>query len=612
MNNMLVCVGGEHKGSLWMVSSVPLVIGRSGECDVALSGPLVSRRHCQLFLEGDRIVFEDLGSRNKALVNGQAVTRKDLSPGDEILLGRDHFVLAGFADRSVVGAPEETPLPKTMNWEQIASAQDDRSMERIRPRTVQDLAELYAAVCEFSGCGDPDSLLEAVSRRLRQYFNAETVRVMLEPPGPSAYGTEPSSCGGNGSSDAPELHSLLESCMTRRRALLERSGAPGSGQRELLTYAAPVYYDEALLARIVVQTHTDGHVHPEGGLHFLALFARSLGPVLYGVLQRAALREENERFRIRAGQSHTLIGHSAVMEQVRLQIQQAARANINVLITGETGSGKELAVRALHHQSKRSRGPLVVVNCAAIPRELFESELFGHTAGAFTGAVSASPGLLLQADGGALFLDEIGDLSPENQARILRVVETQSFRPVGAGRETRVDVRIVAATHQDLEAAVRQGRFREDLLHRLKGIEIPMPPLREHAEDIPVLAEYFRVMCQEAEEPANKTFAPGAVEALQEYSWPGNVRELRQTIHRAMALSQRDVIGADDLFPQKQEAVVTQQPSLEATTTLSDMKKHHIEDVLRQHRGNVSRSAKSLGISRTTLYAKIDEYGIRV
>jgi len=249
--------------------------------------------------------------------------------------------------------------------------------------------------------------------------------------------------------------------------------------------------------------------------------------------------------------------------------------------------------------------PFVVVNCAAIPRELFEGELFGHAKGAYTDASSTEPGLLDQADGGTLFLDEIGDLSLDNQARILRVVENQTFRPVGSVREIKVDVRFIAATNKDLEVLVQRSRFRNDLYHRIRGLEIMVPPLREHPEDIPALAEHFLSSLRDEGRRPFKGFTPEAFEFLRQRNWPGNVRELRHAVHRAMTYATKEVIGPEDILepPRSEEA-----PSRgnAPVLTLERMENQHIRQVLAQHGGNVRAAARALGISRTTLYNKIN------
>ncbi|HOC69676.1 MAG TPA: sigma 54-interacting transcriptional regulator [Candidatus Hydrogenedentes bacterium] len=609
MDYILVCVAGEHKGKAWPVTSAPLTLGRDPGCHIVLTKPSISRRHCQVLQRDGMVLLEDLGSRNLPLVNGRPVRHHTLHAGDDLFLGRDHFALTACAAECV--PPEGAPglLSRTLDWECAGEDCGGGTMARMRPRTVQDLAMLYEAVCEFSGCADPEVLLEIVQRHLVQYFNPDAVWIVRgrmqsrcimwsrnKTPSEAALPFPP---------EPAEPRMLMERALGENRALLEHNGAVEEGQEEVLTYAAPVLVEGTPLAVLAVRTHTARDVHPDGGLHFIALFARSLAPVLYSADHHAALYRDNERLRVRMNESHTIVGDSEPMRSLRTQTLQAAHTAINVLITGETGVGKELVARALHDFSPRRAAPFVVVNCAAIPRELFEGELFGHMKGAYTDASSTEPGLLDQADGGTLFLDEIGDLSLDNQARILRVVENQTFRPVGSVREIKVDVRFIAATNKDLDGLVQRGRFRNDLYHRIRGLEIMVPPLREHPEDIPALAEHFLSSLRDEGRRPFRGFAPEVFESLRQLDWPGNVRELRHAVHRAMTCATKEVIGPEDILepPRSKEAPPREDAPI---LTLERIEKQHIRQVLAQYGGNVRAAARALGISRTTLYNKIN------
>lgn len=612
MNFLLVCVGGERKGMLWKVSGKPLVIGRNPECDIVLSSRSISRRHCQVLLREDTALIEDLGCHNLPLINGMPERNHSLSCGDDIQLGCEHFTLAVFADTAPVSEMAQL-LPQTVNWEQLEAGRTHGPAARIRPRTVQDLALLYEAVSEFGGYTDPETLFKAVQRRLIEYFNPEGVWIARQQ-GRTRLGLcfcHEFSVGGN-RQPVPmplELRELTDACLQQNRTLLARNGVSEVSTGEALQYAAPVMFDGIPLAALAVQTRTSREVHPEGGLQFLTLLARSLGPILFSVEQSVALHRDNERLRLRTNESHTIIGDSSAMRQLRQQAMKTADTAINALITGETGVGKELVARTLHDFSPRRAAPLVIVNCAAIPQSLFESELFGHTKGAFTGAVSAGMGLLSKAHGGTLFLDEIGDLSLENQARILRVVENHSYRAIGATSDTVVDVRFVAATNKNLEAALRDGQFREDLYHRIRGLEIHVPPLREHLEDIPAMAEYFFDAFRDEARGLLRGFAPDVFDALKTRDWPGNVRELRNLVYRGITLTQTDLIELEDVLDAPvngNDFPAGESPRL----SLDELEKQHITQTLQQCAGNVRLAAKTLGISRTTLYNKINGYGI--
>ncbi|MBX3176257.1 MAG: sigma 54-dependent Fis family transcriptional regulator [Candidatus Hydrogenedentes bacterium] len=306
-----------------------------------------------------------------------------------------------------------------------------------------------------------------------------------------------------------------------------------------------------------------------------------------------------------------LLGDSPAMRDVRDLIRRIAPAPLGVLITGETGTGKELAAEMLHQHANRASGPFIAVNAAAIPEHLFESELFGHEKGAFTGADRKRRGKFAIAHGGTLFLDEIGDLSPENQARLLRVLEKGAFHPVGAERESRADVRVLAATNKDLHHAIRQGAFRPDLYHRLAAIEINLPPLRQRPGDIPALAHYFSTQYAQKLGAAPKPCTEAALEKLQNHPWPGNVRELKNTIERAAALSRGEAIQPDDLDLDKSihYSPFTIHYSLNAT--LSEVERMHIARVLDHCGGNISQAARMLGVHRNTLHNRMGVSAVR-
>ena len=304
-----------------------------------------------------------------------------------------------------------------------------------------------------------------------------------------------------------------------------------------------------------------------------------------------------------------IVGSSAAIDRLREQIRRIAPSQGRVLVTGENGAGKELVALAIHALSKRASGPFVKLNCAAIPRDLLESELFGYERGAFTGAMQAKKGRLEMADGGTLLLDEIGDLAPEAQAKLLRALETGEIEHVGGTRTTKVDVRLIAATNKDLGAAVKAGEFREDLYFRLNVLPLHVPPLRERRGDIARLAEYFLVRFRAAEHRPALRLAEDAVELLEEYHWPGNVRELRNLMERAVVLVDGDTIGAADLLPWlESEPEEAGDAGLKGKVARSEI--DSIRRALDAADWNVTQAAAGLGIDRTNLHRKMRKYGI--
>ncbi|MEP6994208.1 MAG: sigma-54 dependent transcriptional regulator, partial [Acidobacteriota bacterium] len=262
------------------------------------------------------------------------------------------------------------------------------------------------------------------------------------------------------------------------------------------------------------------------------------------------LRAENERLRKRVEEDTVLVGDSDLMQKLRAEVARAAPTTATVLILGESGTGKELVAREIERSSRVANGPFVQVNCAAIPEELIESELFGHEKGSFTGAVRKQTGKFVEADGGTIFLDEVGDMSARAQAKVLRVLEAGEVEPVGASRVGRVNVRVIAATNRDLTESIQEGRFREDLFFRLNVVPLRTPPLRERPQDVPILTEHFSRRLSERDHRKPRRFAPSAVAMLSARSWPGNVRELRNLIERVLIMTDAEPIEARDLPPE--------------------------------------------------------------
>jgi two-component system nitrogen regulation response regulator NtrX len=335
-------------------------------------------------------------------------------------------------------------------------------------------------------------------------------------------------------------------------------------------------------------------------------------------LEWARLAEENRRLRQQRAPVKEIIGESAAISRLREKLALVAPTNAAVLIIGENGSGKELVARALHASSRRAHQPLVEVNCAAIPEDLIESELFGHEKGAFTGASSRRRGKFDLAHEGTLFLDEIGDMSLKTQAKILRILEEQRFERVGGGRPIQVDVRVLAATNKNLEEEIAKGRFREDLYHRINVIPLNVPPLRERREDTPLLAAHFlQELSQENGAPA-KTFTPAVLEALAAMPWPGNVRELKNFVFRLAILSPFNLVDVADLplAASGQEPAADydfidpflQVPSFREARALFE--KQFLRRKLSECKGNVSLLAEKIGLERSHLYRKLKAYGL--
>ncbi len=318
--------------------------------------------------------------------------------------------------------------------------------------------------------------------------------------------------------------------------------------------------------------------------------------------EKSRLRRENVSLQVRLQRQESkegLITEDPAMKDLLSTVERVAPSDLPVLIQGESGTGKELIAKAVHRMSPRASFPFVAINCAAVPENLLESELFGHEKGAFTGALIRKPGLFEVADRGVLFLDEVGEISPSVQVKLLRAIETKEFFHVGGTRPVRTDARLVSATNKNLKASMQEGKFREDLYYRLNGVTLRLPALRERRDDIPLLARHF--MDRVA---AKKKLSSRALDALSSYSWPGNVRELQMVIQRAVILSSKDTLDPEDL-PLDVRDQNWKSAAVKTGLTLSEMEKEYIQTVLAQNDGHRGKTAKALGIDPKTLYNKL-------
>jgi two-component system nitrogen regulation response regulator NtrX len=356
-----------------------------------------------------------------------------------------------------------------------------------------------------------------------------------------------------------------------------------------------------------------------GGYDFIEkpLSIENVVVTINNALNFQRLEEENRYLRKKTLEKHSITGNSPPIQSLKKQLAVAAPTNAWVLITGENGTGKELVARTIHQMSGRANKPLIDVNCAAIPDELIESELFGHEKGAFTGAPTRKRGKFEVADKGTIFLDEIGDMSLKTQAKILRILQEQKFERVGGSRTLTVDVRVLAASNKELEGEIERGTFREDLFYRLNVIPIAVPPLRNRSEDIPLLIETFLRQYAEEGHCGQKTIAPRAMKHLRAYSWPGNVRELKNLVERLAIMTESDVIDEDDIPPSyKGEKSTTTSVEFLGKPSLKDARmafeKAYILQKLADNGNNISQAADAIGIERSHLYKKMKALGLKL
>ena len=394
---------------------------------------------------------------------------------------------------------------------------------------------------------------------------------------------------------------------------LDRTGARKAlNRKELAFLCVPVFYQ----GRVVGVLSADKLAHQVENLSQEVSLLGAVAELLGKIVHFRAVEEENLRLRRLLAEAKrpktSIIGRSKVIQEVLRLIDQVADSNSTVLIYGETGTGKELVARGIHDNSRRSRGPLVQVNCAAMPDTLLESELFGHEKGAFTGAITRRRGRFEEAGGGTIFLDEVGELSPVAQAKLLRVMQERSFQPLGSSRTVHVDVRVVAATNKDLEKEVEKGAFRSDLYYRLNVFPIFLPPLRDRGPDILLLADYFVLKYTDEFAKNVKRISTPAIDMLMAYHWPGNVRELENCMERAVLLASGEAIETVHLPPtlQMKSQEMRESARGKLDTLVYAFERDLITDALKDARGNQSQAARLLGTTKRIIQYKTEKYGI--
>jgi DNA-binding NtrC family response regulator len=539
-------------------------------------------------------------------VNGRSVTSCRLELGDELRIGGAVFFITKGDDDSQESASaleQRSTITLSQHESTFLSSQPKYGSVAEQSRSYSDLQSLFRLSVDLSYVTSTKELIAILSRGVTTRFQPDSAWLLL------LHGQEEAIFWLAGPQQAdPPRDFMLMTLENRTGALFPKVPESSSGVSDWVL-TAPLCLGNFEVGVLAVRSEKREQAYNRNDLDFLVALCYMVSPFFKAIERLEELKAENLRLLIAEKRLGELIGSSDAIVRVKRMTEVASASLQTVLISGDTGTGKELVANLLHKLSDRRDGPFVTVNCAAIPKDLFESEIFGYEKGAFTGATTQKTGLMEQSNQGTLFLDEIGDLSLDNQAKILRAVDIKRFRRIGGNKEIEVDFRLVVATNKDLPAQIRKGGFRDDLYHRINTIQIQVPPLRDRRSDIPELAQHFLAMCPEA---ANRElhFSPPAMEYLLTRSWPGNVRELKNAVQGAVALSQTNVIEAEYL-----RAVCSadggddekDRPCL----SLADAEKLHITKILKACDGNVVEAARRLGIGKSTLYNKLVEYGLK-
>ncbi len=636
----LEVVDGQDKGRSIEGRSDLVRIGRGDANDLVLPEWHVSGEHAQLVLAGEKWIARDLQSTNGTrILRGAEVLDLTAAPGREAALSSGDVLLFGDAERPVKVAvtidedQDSARIVSLRKVDELALALADLGSDS------EVLKTLYEAQKAIGGTLELDPLLDVVAQEVFRFLSRAThVTVALREEDEaqnrrtSRYvpiGTRVR--GGAGKDAVPITRSVFRKVVAERAAVLAADARRDVGETASImgahiqsTIGVPLWERQDIIGVLQVDNRDQSGMFHERDLDVLALLAQTASQAFQHarLYQRLQIAEEKERkenvYLKRREQSRregAIIGESAPMRRLFEQLRKVVNTRVTVLVEGETGTGKELIASAVHYWSERRERLFVAQNCAAMPENLLESELFGHKKGAFTGATEDKKGLFELADGGTLFLDEVGEMPLNLQAKLLRVLQEGEIRPVGAAKTIRVDTRIVAATNRDLEKEVAEGRFREDLFYRLKVFPIRVPPLRERHEDIPLIAAHFlRKYCQEFGRSISG-FSQQAMEMLQAYKWPGNVRELENEAQRlVIQVDDEAFVQPEHLSPKIRQVENILDRVHPTKGTLKEMveqvEKWILLEALKEHGNNKSQTAKTLGITREGLHKKLKGFGL--
>ena len=624
---LLVISGALRKSEFPLNASFS--IGRDTNNSICLQDSAVSPHHCKIqFLEGQS-VLEDLDSHSGTFVNGIPVKQRQLKIGDEIAIGNSVFLFEiekpHTGPHNPVEISEEEPLhARALDFspDELFALEPQSLASLPRPaRLARNLSALLQICRGVASLGDEESLPWQLLGMILDVIPAERGAILLMEDG----SLEVRSHVAWDRVSAPDQRPVHVSAEIVRRVIEEKIALLDNGSQESSGSAdankngsrasllcVPVISNEKAIGLIYLESTTPATALTEDDFRLLTAIA-SLGAIgIANARQFEQLGSENRRLRAEVSLTHDMVGRSAPMRQVYQFIERVAPTDSTVLIHGESGTGKELVAGAIHKNSSRKNQPFVALNCAALTETLLESELFGHEKGAFTSAVSQKKGFLEVAEGGTIFLDEIGELSLILQAKLLLVLQEREFVRVGGTRPIKINVRFLAATNKDLQKSAREGKFRVDLFHRLNVISIALPALRERPEDIPSLAEHF--VARHARNCSRNVLgiSEEALACLTQYDWPGNIRELQNALERAVVIGSSDTILLEDL----PETIVESAKSAPTTSAkyhdaIRDLKKQIILNALEQASGNITDAAKILGVHANYLHRLMRNLSLR-
>ncbi len=621
----LEAVSGPFEGRSFPLTEDEISIGREPDNQISLLDSLVSRRHCIIQKNGEGFLLRDLDSRNSTFVNQVPVNERLLADGDEIRIGKSILIFQGLSTKAsgVHASLELDSAPTPGGPTLILRKQDAIYLQPTLPlasvateRALRDLKVLLDFSETLNSVRGLAALQHKVLEAVLETSSADRAAILLTEQGTNGFSSAIGWDRRLGPNQPIQVsQTILNQVLGENLAVLCNDVPSDQALREVESLLAP-RVRSVLSVPLEVQDKVLGALYLDTSSQNVRFDAEllqlvtALGNIAALAIENAShverLGDENRRLQQEINIQHSMVGESQRMREVYQFVSRVAARESTVLIQGESGTGKELVARAIHKNSGRADRPFVAINCAAIVDTLLESELFGHERGAFTGAVGQKKGKLEIAEGGTVFLDEVGELAAPLQAKLLRVLQEREFERVGSTRPIKLDIRLIAATNVDLNEASHAGKFRQDLYYRLNVVSLEVPPLRTRPEDIPLLAAFFTARYSEKVNRRVAGISPKARACLLRYPWPGNVRELENAIERAVVLGSTELILPEDL-PDSilEETASSEEPITALHEGIREAKKKLIEQAIEQANGNYTEAAGILGVHPNHLFRLI-------
>ena len=629
MATKLLAISGPLRKSEFPLCA-QLTIGTDARNTIHLEDSTISPQHCVIESRDGRVVLTDLESHFGTFVNGIPVKDRELKSGDQIAVGNSVFLLETEKLHSTANSPVQISAPEPLNLKVLQFRPDelhnlDAASLAALPqsaRVTRNLNTLLQISRALGSLRDEAALPWQLLAMIFDVIPAERGAILMIEDGLPDIRSQVAWDRVHGPDHAVAINQeIVRRVIEEKVSLLDsglalpnttNSAAPEQQVEQRTRLCVPMLSNEKVIGLIYLESSTPTTAVSEDDFQLLSAIAGLLIIGIENARQLERLGSENQRLHAEVSLSHDMVGRSPRMRDIYQFIKRVAPSDSTVLICGESGTGKELAARAIHNNSPRKTQPFVALNCAALSETLLESELFGHEKGAFTSAIAQKKGFLEVAEGGTIFLDEIGELSPILQAKLLRVLQEREFMRVGGTRPIKINVRFLAATNKDLQKGSREQSFRPDLFHRLNVISITIPPLREHPEDIPALAEHFAARYAKHCNRNVTAISREAMAFLTQYDWPGNIRELENAMERAVVVGSSDRILAEDL-PESVLETAKSGSSRPAKyhDSIRNLKKQLILAALEQSNGSVTDAATLLGVHANYLHRLMRNFQLR-